>query len=125
MDHDPEPCTDTEIVQRIESLIDLRDAIGAACPPQEPRRLVPTRAEAMEVQAWHAVIDAARDLVAFADGLCIGPAPPIDRKRPFEARLPSRPVDVVVRSGAEGIRTTLWIALATTRRASAIAGSRF
>ncbi|MDO9713932.1 hypothetical protein [Paracraurococcus lichenis] len=47
------------------------------------------------------------------------------RKRLFEARLPSRPVNVLGRSGAAGIRTTLWIALTTTRRVSVIAGLRF
>ena len=46
-------------------------------------------------------------------------------KRPFGARLPSRPMAVLGRSGAAGFRTTLWIALATTRRVSAAAGSRF
>src|SRR3954471_7171769 len=46
-------------------------------------------------------------------------------KRPFGALLPSRAVNVVGRSGAGSFRTTLWIALATTRRVADIAGSRF
>jgi hypothetical protein len=75
---DQNPDTDA-VIQRIESLIDLRDALCTARPPPEPRRLVPSRAEAMEAQAWLAVVDAAKDLVAFADRHCVGLAPPLDR----------------------------------------------
>ncbi len=54
-------------------------------------------------------------------------APPrqIIRKRRFGALLPARGTSVLVRAEAAGFRTTLWIALATTRRAFAIGGSRF
>lgn len=46
-------------------------------------------------------------------------------KRPFGALLPAMGLNVLGRSGAEGFRTTLWIALTTTRRVSVIGGSRF
>jgi hypothetical protein len=46
-------------------------------------------------------------------------------KRPFWALLPSACMNVLGRSGAGSFRTTLWIALTTTRRVSGIAGSRF
>ena len=46
-------------------------------------------------------------------------------KRPLWALLPSAEVNVLGRSGAGSFRTTLWIALTTTRRVSGIAGSRF
>ncbi len=49
----------------------------------------------------------------------------IIRKRPFWVLLPLAGVNVLVRSGAGSVRTTLWIALTTTRRVSDIAGSRF
>ena len=49
----------------------------------------------------------------------------IYRKRPFWALLPFAGLNVLGRSGAGSFRTTLWIALATTRRVSGIAGSRF
>src|SRR5436305_321370 len=52
-------------------------------------------------------------------------SPGMGSKRPFGALLPSRAVNVVGRSGAGSFRTTLWIALATTRRVADIAGSRF
>ena len=48
-----------------------------------------------------------------------------DRKRPFGAHLLSKGVNVLDRPVASGFRTTLWIALATTRRVSVIGGSRF
>jgi hypothetical protein len=47
------------------------------------------------------------------------------RKRPFWALLPLAGMNVLGRSGAGSFRTTLWIALTTTRRVSGIAGSRF
>jgi hypothetical protein len=49
----------------------------------------------------------------------------IERKRPFWARLPRTGLNVLGLAGAEGFRTTLWRALATTRRVSATAASRF
>ena len=45
-------------------------------------------------------------------------------KRGVGALLPWRRLNVLGRPGERGIRSTLWIALKTTRRASAIAGSR-
>jgi hypothetical protein len=49
----------------------------------------------------------------------------LDSKRPFWALLPFAGLDMLGRSGAGSFRTTLWIALATTRRVADIAGSRF
>ncbi|WP_254453367.1 ABC transporter substrate-binding protein [Siccirubricoccus sp. G192] len=49
----------------------------------------------------------------------------LERKRPFEARLPAMWVNVLGQSGAAGFRMTLWIALRTTPRVSVIGGSRF
>jgi hypothetical protein len=50
---------------------------------------------------------------------------PIYGKRPFWALLSLAGVNVLGRSGAGSFRTTLWIALRTTRRVADIAGSRF
>jgi hypothetical protein len=70
---------DLEAVERIKARVALRDAIDAARPPPPSRLLVQNEVEAMEERAWRAVIDAARDLVEYADGLRAGAAPPMDR----------------------------------------------
>ena len=55
----------------------------------------------------------------------LGKANAIGSKRPFWALLPSACQNVLGRSGAGSFRTTSWIALTTTRRVPATAGSRF
>ncbi|TDH58805.1 hypothetical protein E2C06_30520 [Dankookia rubra] len=70
---------DLEGMTRIERLIDLRDELWAVRAPPAPHRLIPNKVEEMQAQAWRAVIDAARDLVEWADGACLGGDPPLDR----------------------------------------------
>ncbi|NOG74229.1 hypothetical protein [Roseicella sp. DB1501] len=75
---DGQAADDAKALARIEWLIDLRDALWEARPPPT-QSVLPTRVEEMEARAWHAVLDAARDLIASVDAHPGRTLPPTER----------------------------------------------